>query len=198
MTDASSSPGATGVTVPEIEVVRAFDRLLAAFATAAPLTTQHDPEWTSPCEQGPPDAHGRVLWTPQPRADWTALDPLSETLGLALHPSLRTFWGQVWSDGLPCSAHEGEVHLLGVWNEADHQRLLANLLGHAQQQKRRRLAPTFFFACTEPDSELILAVDNASGAVVLEAPGEAPRRTVAPDLASFLARLSPAPPVSDG
>ena len=51
---------------------------------------------------------------------------------------------------------------------------------------------TVFFACTEPESELFLSVDNASGEVVLEAPGAKPLRTVAPSLTVFLRGLDPA------
>ena len=52
-----------------------------------------------------------------------------------------------------------------------------------------------FFACTEPDSELFLSVDNNSGAVLLEKPGFKPVREVASDLASFLTTLVPTEPV---
>jgi SecY interacting protein Syd len=51
-----------------------------------------------------------------------------------------------------------------------------------------------FFACTEPESDLFLAVDNTSGAVMLERPGYKPIRQVAPSLAAFIATLEPAPP----
>ena len=60
------------------------------------------------------------------------------------------------------------------------------------QKKRRRQPFNVFFACTEEDSELYLAVDNETGEVVLEAPDRAPLRRVADDLASFLATLQPA------
>jgi SecY interacting protein Syd len=179
------------VTPPDPAVAEALDALVARVVAAVDLRTDHDPHWPSPCERGAPDADDRIAWVPTPRADYGALDPLAETLGRPLHPSLRTFWGHLWSDGLPCRSAEGEVHLLGVWNLDDHERLLANLLGHAQQQKRRRRAPTFFFACTEDDSDLILSVDEATGAVVLEEPGQAPRRVVEDALAPFLARLEP-------
>jgi SecY interacting protein Syd len=69
-----------------------------------------------------------------------------------------------------------------------------NLIGHALAKRRARAPFTVFFACTEPDSELFLSVDNATGEVMLEAPGAKPLRTVAPSLTVFLRGLVPAAP----
>ena len=51
---------------------------------------------------------------------------------------------------------------------------------------------TFFFANTEPDSELFLGIDNESGKIVLEEPGKPVVREVEQNIATFLDRLSPA------
>ena len=62
-------------------------------------------------------------------------------------------------------------------------------------RERTRRPMSIFFACTEPDSELFLSVDNDSGTVLLERPGRGNVRQVAPSLAEFLEELVPAPPV---
>ena len=59
-------------------------------------------------------------------------------------------------------------------------------------QRRLRLAATFFLAATRQDSHLI-SLDNQSGAVLLERVGRAENQVLAPDLATFLARLEPLP-----
>ncbi len=62
------------------------------------------------------------------------------------------------------------------------------LIGHALTQRRRKLPLTLFFACTEPE-DFILSVDNVSGQVVLEQPGQAPMRVIAESLADFIGQL---------
>lgn len=179
----------------EIEAtVAALERLVARCVDAGLQRAEADPEAPSPCELGAPDADGQVAWQPVRRSEWDLLEPLAETLKARLHPSLGAYWGHYWSDGFRTLHAEGPVDLLGVWNADDEARLLQNLLGHALQQRRQRQPLTLFFACTEPDSDLILCVDNDTGAVLLEQPGTGSRRRIAPDLARFLDSLEPAAP----
>ena len=69
-------------------------------------------------------------------------------------------------------------------------------IGHALQKRRRREELTLFVACTD-EGEFNLCVDNASGAVVLEQPGQPPSREVAPSLAALLGRMEAASPIQD-
>jgi SecY interacting protein Syd len=119
---------------------------------------------------------------------------LERALELPVHPDIKAYFGSFWSGGLEASAADGHVSLIMLWNPADADRLIENLIGHALAKRRARAPFTVFFACTEPDSDLFLSVDNASGAVVLEAPGAKPIRTVAASLTDFLRDLEPAPP----
>ncbi len=119
---------------------------------------------------------------------------LERALELDVHPDIKRYYGRYWSGGLEAEADEGHVSLLLLWNHADAERLVENLIGHALAKRRTRASFTVFFACTEPDSDLFLSVDNDSGRVVLEAPGQKPRRAVAESLAGFLQQLRPAPP----
>lgn len=179
------------MTPPDPDVALALDDLVARCLGAGPRTTEHDPAWPSPCERGAPDADGRIAWAPVLRDAFDLLDPLAETLDVVVHPAVVTFYGRWFSDGFRTAAPEGEVHLIGVWNEDDTLRLQQNLLGHALQQRRRRQPLTFFFALTEEDSEAVLSVDNARGTVVLEIPGTDRREDVAASLAGFLRSLTP-------
>ncbi len=165
------------------------------------LRAPFDPDWRSACEVGEPfetDAGTVIAWRPVPRhPDSVAEDftPLERALELTIHPDIKAYWGAYWAAGLEAEAADGHVSLLFPWNPEDLERLNENLIGHALSKKvAKGHTMTVFFACTEPDSELFLSVDNDSGAVLLEKPGFKPIRQVAPDLAGFISTLVPAPP----
>lgn len=170
------------------------------------LRAPFDPDWRSPCEIGAPietEQGPLIAWQPLARHPATVTDdfaPLERALELPIHPDIKAYWGAYWAAGLEAEAIDGHVSLLFPWNPEDLERLNENLIGHALSKKAggkkgsRNRNMTVFFACTEPESELFLSVDNETGAVLLEKPGFKPIREVAPDLASFLTTLVPAPP----
>lgn len=170
------------------------DRYLARFPR---LTEIHDPDWPSPCESGEPflddDGERRVRWRPvrrEPGAEDFA--SLERALELPVHADIKRYYGRYWSGGLEAEAPEGHVSLLMLWSPRDAERLVENLIGHALAKRRARSPFTVFFACTEPDSELFLSVDNETGQVLLEEPGRKPLKVVAASLGAFLATLEPA------
>ena len=95
---------------------------------------------------------------------------------------------------MEAEAPDGHVSLIMLWNPDDADRLIENLIGHALAKRRAKSPFSVFFACTEPDSELFLTVENGTGHVLLEKPGYKPIREVAEDLSSFLSELTPASP----
>jgi len=179
-------------------VTQALGDFVARYLEQYPtLVDPFDPDWRSPCEIAAPtrvEGVDVVPWRPLPRAHADDFAGLEHALELTVHPDVRAYYGSYWSGGLEATAVEGHVSLILLWNPADAERLIENLLGHALAKRRARAPFTVFFACTEPDSELFLSVDNDSGAVVLEKPGARPLRTVAPSLTAFLRGLVPAPP----
>ncbi len=142
-----------------------------------------DPEWTSPAEL---PGGG---WRPVAQATPVDFRGLAHALEVTVHPDAVTWYSRWWAGQLDAEADEGEVHLIQLWNPQDFESLVANLIGHALNKRRSKAEFSVFFATTEEDSELFLSIDNASGAVVLESPLDPPIREVAPDLATFLARL---------
>ncbi|MEZ5561029.1 MAG: SecY-interacting protein Syd, partial [Pseudomonadales bacterium] len=131
------------------------------------------------------------------RRDAALQDPfqgLERALELRIHPDIKAYYGAYWSAGLEAEAPRGHVSLILLWNPEDGERLVENLIGHALAKRQARSPFTVFFACTEADADTFLSIDNDSGAVLLERPGAAPLETIAPDLASFLETLVPAPP----
>lgn len=156
------------------------------------LTIARDPLWPSPCETDAALGKGLVHWRPQRRYDAKDFSGVESALGCTLHEDIKHYYGSFWSGTLEAEAAEGHVSLLFIWNPEDVDRLAENFIGHALQQKKHRTPLTWFFACTEPDSEYFLSVDQASGAILLETPGSPPVRQVADNLSSFIARLKPA------
>lgn len=181
-------------------VAAALDRFVSAYAARYPrLEEVFDGEWRSPCELGEPfqnpGGEQRVLWRPLRRPDGADdFQGLENALEMPIHPDIKAYYGRYWSAGLEATAPQGHVSLLLLWNEQDARRLVENLIGHALAKRRARSPFTVFFACTEPGSDLFLSVDNDSGRVVLEVPGQKPQRVVAESLADFLDTLDPAPP----
>jgi SecY interacting protein Syd len=185
------------------DVAGELSRFIERYVERYPnLTDVFDPEWRSPCEQGEPftGASGTMLvrWRPVPRPPFEREDGdfagLERALEIPIHPDIKAYYASFWSGGLEATVPDGHVSLILLWNRADADRLIENLIGHSLAKKRARSPFTVFFACTEPESDLFLAVDNASGAVMLERPGYKPIRQVAPSLAAFIATLEPAPP----
>jgi SecY interacting protein Syd len=162
------------------------------------LVDPFDPQWRSPCETGEPFTSGEevrcVPWRPLRRAFADDFAGLERALGTTIHADIKAYYGRYWSGGLEATAQEGHVSLILLWNPSDAERLVENLIGHALAKRRVSAPFTVFFACTEPESDLFLSVDNATGEVVLEAPGAKPLRTVAPSLTVFLRGLVPAAP----
>lgn len=185
---------------PDSAAGAALDRFVQRHGQRFPsLQMPFDPEWRSPCELDPPTAPSALVrWRPLRRP--VPIDPfvgLERALETAIHPDAKAFWGRYWSGNLDAEAADGHVSLLQLWNEDDADRLVENLIGHALAKGRARSPLTVFFACTEPDSELFLSIDNLGGQVLLEAPGRKPLRVVAPTLADFLDTLEPAPAAAD-
>ncbi len=180
-------------------VSNALDAFVQSYLETFPrLIDRYDAQWRSPCEVGEPfessDGIELIAWRPLQRAFADDFAGLERALEVTIHEDIKAYYGGFWSGGLEATADQGHVSLILLWNPADAERLVENLIGHALAKRRARAPLTVFFACTEPDSELFLSIDNATGEVVLEAPGAKPLRPVAPSLTVFLRGLVPAAP----
>ena len=173
-----------------------LERLLDTFCsqvqavTGKPPQQEYDSDWPSVCIKGGPDQQGMVSWLPVKRADKADFSGLETALEVEVHADIKAYYGSYWSEGIEAEATDGRLTLIQIWNESDFDRLLENFIGHAMAKRRSREALTFFFACTD-DPEFFLSVENKTGQVLLERPGEAPIRTVADSLGAFLSGLEP-------
>lgn len=153
------------------------------------LTSPFDPEWRSDCEVH--QSANETFWRPVKQSPKVDFSGLANAVQASIHPDIVDYYSSFWSGTLEADSQEGRVSLIQLWNQDDFERLIANLIGHAVNKIRAKHPFTAFFATTEPDSELFLSIDNISGVVLLEEPGEAPIREVESDISTFLKRLEP-------
>lgn len=156
------------------------------------LQVPYDPDWSSPCELPLEADRAFVQWQPIRREKADDFAGLEAALECTVHADIKAYYDSFWSGTVETVAEEGPVSLLLLWNFEDVTRLVENMIGHALQNRRKNLPLTWFFACTAPDSELFLSLDNQSGEVLLEHPAKPPIKKVAASLADFINRLKPA------
>ena len=152
-----------------------------------------DPDWQSPCESGPAETAGDILWRPVRRhALTTDFADLEKALEFELHPDLKTHYARYWSANLEAEAPDGHVSLIYLWNQQDVDRLVENFIGHVVACRNNKTPFAGFFATTEPDSDYFLTINNDTGQVQLEQPGYKPLRVISNSLAEFYDLLVPA------
>jgi SecY interacting protein Syd len=153
--------------------------------------TKHESDWPSPCQQGSAFMSEEMIysihWQPIQREPNECLSGLEKALEIKIHPSIQSFFGRYWSEQVDTIFQQGNLTLLFIWNQADMDRLVENQIGHAMGKIRNKETLTFFTACT--DSDYIISVENNSGQVVLERPGYAAEKILAPDLTQFINEL---------
>ncbi len=162
-----------------------------------PLTI-YDTEWPSECYISTAEEGQQVSWNPVLQSDNNNLchdmfDRLEQALEFKIHNDIKTWFSRYWSDPIPATSQWGDLSLIFIWNEKDCERLRGNLLGHLLTKQRQKRPATLFFACTEPDGEKFLTIDNATGEVWLEQPGKKPITKLANSLETFLDELTPKP-----
>lgn len=175
-------------------VTAALDRFIEKqqqLQTKPPLTV-YDAKWPSACYTETVQDGTKVTWRPVRQSEpQDMFERLGNALEVEVHPDLVAYFSRYWSDPLPARASDGELSLLQVWNEEDLERLRSNLIGHAMAVQKQKRPLTFFFACTEPDGDYFLSIDNESGEILLEQPGKKPLRKLADSLADYIDSLEP-------
>ena len=157
---------------------------------------EFDSDWPSSCHQTSdhtPAYDGELIpWRPvlQQRQHDLFIG-LTNALETPIHPDICTYYSRYWSDPILASCRGDKLSLIFVWNDDDYERLRGNLIGHTLNKRRQNIPLSLFFACTEPE-DLVLTVENDTGVVLLEQPGnKKPIREVASSLAEFIDELIP-------
>ena len=158
-------------------------------------TVEQDEEWLSPCEQSTTDKknapEGKVYWQPTAidKSEALSFKNVESALELTLHNDIKTYFTSFYSESLDALCDEGELSLLFAWNKNDFQRLQENLIGHILMKRRLKQQETIFFAVTD-EEDMIISVDNASGAVWVERVGCKPHKQLSDSLAQFISQLT--------
>lgn len=161
---------------------------------------EHDENWPSPCELALsddetinlPPLSTQVFWRPTliGKVQELNFDNVESALEIELHEDIKRYFTAQFSESLDASCEEGQLTLLFAWNEADFERLQENLIGHILMKRRLKQAETIFFAVTD-EEDMIISVDNDSGAVWVERVGCKPHKKLAESLPQFISTLVP-------
>lgn len=137
-----------------------------------------------------------VFWQPRLREEAGDFSNVEQALEIALHQDIHQFYGRYFSAPLQFSSPWGEGELLQAWNQTDFEYLQQNIIGHLIMKQKLKQAPTWFIGVLE-DGDKMLTVDNATGAVWIEVPGEVQSEQVGTSISDFIGQLSPCiiPPV---
>lgn len=173
------------------EALDQFIQRQQALQSNLPLVT-YDSDWPSNCYVNEVGNGNTTPWRPVKQTERQDMfERLGEALEVTIHPDLISYYTRYWSDPLPAHSSDGDLSLLLVWNNDDMERLRSNLIGHALGLRKQKRPLTFFFACTEPDGDYFLSIDNNTGEILLEQPGKKPLRKLSDSLADFLDSLEP-------
>lgn len=155
---------------------------------------EREEEWPSACYLEETEVGELTEWRPvKIQESIDMFERLSTALGTDVHPDLVNYYSAYWSDPLFFQHPEGELSLLFCWNQTDFERLRANFIGHSLNKKKQREPLTFFFACTEPDPDFFLSINNESGEIWIESATRGAVRKIADCLIDFLSELEPLP-----
>jgi SecY interacting protein Syd len=157
---------------------------------------EQDEEWPSLCEKNATELNdlpqGQVYWQPITidKNEELSFENFESALDFNLHNDIKTYFTLLYSESLEARCDEGELSLLFAWNKSDFERLQENLIGHILMKRRLKQQETIFFAVTD-EEDMIISVDNASGAVWVERVGCKPHKLLSDSLAEFIAQLTP-------
>ncbi|MDO6687357.1 MULTISPECIES: SecY-interacting protein [unclassified Agarivorans] len=149
---------------------------------------EYDNDWLSPCTVGEP-VDEQIHWHPVLREQTGDFSGIEAALELTLHPSIKAFYGDYFSETLAVDFQNNRIELVQAWNEQDFDMLLENIIGHVLMQRRLKQNETVFIASTDDEMQVV-SINNDSGEVVLEQLGKGIDRVLASSLDDFLAQLT--------
>ncbi|WP_113906214.1 SecY-interacting protein [Aliidiomarina celeris] len=151
--------------------------------------TDYIKEWDSPCYSGSVEGE-EVAWQPIVQQPPLNFSNVEDALALAIHNDLKDFFAGFWAGDLQVRFRDLSFTLLQVQSQQDAERLQQNLIGHVLMKQRLKQNITLFFGVGIED-DLMLSMNNATGAIGLEYAGKEPHVVLAGDLSSFLREVEP-------
>jgi SecY interacting protein Syd len=131
-----------------------------------------------------------VFWQPVKREPAGDFDNVASALAITLHQDINHFYASFFSAPLQFNSPWGEGELLLAWSLEDFEYLQQNIIGHLLMKQKLKQAPTWFIGVLS-DGDTMITVENDTGAVWIEVPGEVPKQQLAPSIAEFITQLSP-------
>lgn len=174
----------------------ALDNLIERYTSAVnPRFTEYVAEWNSPIYTEVVD-DDTVQWQPVKQQPPLDFEPLQAALDMPFHPHVKAFYGRWFSGDLAVTvAHEGEEHgvsLLQAQGPEDAERLLQNITGHILMKRKLKQPETVFIGLADEADDLLISIDNSSGAIGLEWIGKPQHEVLFEQLDAFLAACQPA------
>lgn len=148
-----------------------------------------DKDWVSPCEQGQSNEE-ESYWKPIKIDGDLNFENVEKALEFSLHQDIKDYFTCVYSESIEAESEDGKLSLLLPWNKDDFERLQQNLIGHIMMKQKLKQNITIFFAVTDED-DMIISIDNETGAVWVEQVGCLPHKKLANNLVEFIAGLTP-------
>ncbi len=131
-----------------------------------------------------------VLWKAVNRSEPANFDNVAHALSLTLHPDINAFYGTKFAAPVLFDSDFGEGELLQVWNQQDFEYLQQNIIGHLMMKAKLKQEPTWFIGVLG-DGDMMITVNNDTGAVYQETPGEEQTQKLADSLEAFLENIRP-------
>lgn len=173
------------------KLIQSLDTFIERYITQnSERLTEFDSDWLSPCAPSNATDGDWVTWKPVKQTDNNSFDDMEGALSIRMNDQLKAYYSCFYADHLDAQTERGNLTLLQVWNKDDFERLQQNLIGHVLMKRKLKQAITLFFAMTD-EEDFIISVINDTGEVALEQVGKEPQEILAPDLATFIANLTP-------
>jgi len=151
-------------------------------------TAEIDPQSSSPCEIRHIDEEN-TTWQPVKMEQKLNFDNISTALDIEINVDIQTYFCSIYANSIPAKSSDGKLSLLFAWNFEDFQRLQENIIGHIMMKQRMEQAVTVFFAVTD-EEDMILSINNESGAIWVEQIGCEPHKKLADSMNEFISSLS--------
>jgi len=155
--------------------------------------TEYDEQWPSPCQHSERDEQ-TIYWQPvnikQQDEALLSFNNVEKALEIEIHPDIKTYFTTLYSENMAATCSEGDLSLLFAWSKDDFIRLQENFIGHILMKQKLKQSLTLFFAVTD-EEDMILSVDNDTGAVWVERVGCNPHKKLSDSLVEFISQLAP-------
>lgn len=146
-----------------------------------------DREFSSPCQLEVVD-EDKTRWKAVKIEENLDFSNINSALDVDIHSDIESYFCTIFANNIPVKSEDGRLFLLFPWSIHDFQRLQENIIGHIMMKQRLKQTMTIFFAVTDED-DLILSINNETGAIWVEQIGCEPHKKIAENLLEFFSKI---------